>query len=86
MCQRAAWGLDLGHDVRNEVSMLKAFATEMASTTIDRAMQSFGAMGVSKELPLYLLAQQQRQARIYEGPTEVHISRVGRNLFAGRYQ
>ncbi|MEM7279870.1 MAG: acyl-CoA dehydrogenase, partial [Pseudomonadota bacterium] len=85
MCQHAAWSLDNGLDVSNEVSLLKVHATEMAGTVIDHAMQVYGAMGVSKETPLYLLAQQQRLARIYEGPSEVHISRVARNIFAGKF-
>ena len=36
--------LDTGRDVRSEISMIKAFATEMAWTIVDRAMQAFGAM------------------------------------------
>ena len=85
MCQRAAWGLDNGMNVSNEVSLLKAYATEMASTVTDRAMQVFGAAGVSKDTPLYLLNQQARLSRIYEGPTEIHLSRVGRNILSGQY-
>ena len=85
MCQHAAWGLDNGLDVSNEVSLLKAHSTEMACTTIDRAMQVFGAAGVSKDTPLYLLSQQARMARIYEGPTEIHLSRVGRNILSGKF-
>ena len=85
MCQHAAWSLDNGIDVSNQVSLLKAYATEMASTVVDRAMQVYGAAGVSKDIPLYLLGQQARLSRIYEGPTEIHLSRVGRNIFAGKF-
>ena len=35
-------------------------------------MQAFGAMGVTKELPLQLMAQKVRTMRVYEGPSEVH--------------
>ena len=86
MCQHAAWGLDNGHDVSNEVSLLKAYATEMATSVVDHAMQTYGAAGVSKDTPLYLLNQQIRLSRIYEGPTEIHLSRVGRNILSGKYR
>ncbi len=44
----------------------------MATSVVDHAMQAFGAMGMTKEMPLQLFAQQVRMMRIYEGPTEVH--------------
>lgn len=72
MVQAGAATLDAGGDVRNEASMIKVFGTEMATEVVDHAMQTFGAMGMTKELPLQLLAQQVRVMRVYEGPTEVH--------------
>jgi acyl-CoA dehydrogenase len=41
-------------------------------------MQAFGAMGVTKELPLHLMAQKVRVMRVYEGPTEVHMMTIAR--------
>jgi len=79
-----AWRLDRGEDVRTEISMLKSYATETAWSVLDSAMQLFGAMGVSKELPLALMAGQMRTMRIYDGPTEIHDWVVARNLLAGR--
>ena len=72
--------LDQGRDVRNEISMIKWYATEMAYETVDRAMQAFGAMGMTKELPLQLMQAKLRSMRIYDGPTEVHKWVVARNL------
>jgi acyl-CoA dehydrogenase len=80
MTYHAAWKQDRGEDVRSEASMLKVFATEMASEIIDHAMQAFGAMGMAKEMPLQLMAQQVRLMRIYEGPSEVHRWVVARRL------
>jgi acyl-CoA dehydrogenase len=71
MVHDAAAGLDRGEDVRQAASMVKIFATEMAGEIVDHAIQSFGAMGVTKELPLHLMAQKARVMRIYEGPSEV---------------
>jgi acyl-CoA dehydrogenase len=80
MTYDCAWKLDQGRDVRVEISMIKAFATEMAWTVIDHAMQTFGAMGMTKEMPLQLMAAKIRAMRIYDGPTEVHKWVVARNL------
>jgi acyl-CoA dehydrogenase len=74
----AAQKQEQGKDVRTEASMIKVYATEMATDIIDRAMQAFGAMGVTKELPLHLMAQKVRVMRVYEGPTEVHMMTIAR--------
>ncbi len=72
MVQAAAQTMERGGDVRTEASMIKVYGTEMATTVVDHAMQSFGATGMTKETPLQLFAQQVRLMRVYEGPTEVH--------------
>jgi acyl-CoA dehydrogenase len=56
----------------------------MAWDTIDKAMQTFGAMGMTKEMPLQLMASQVRTMRIYDGPSEVHRWVVARNLLGLR--
>jgi len=72
MAYDIAWKLDQGRDVRVEISMLKVFGTELGWEVIDQAMQAFGAMGMTKELPLQMMAGQMRTMRIYDGPSEVH--------------
>lgn len=84
MAYDCAWKLDQGRDVRVEISMLKIQATEMAQQVIDNAMQCFGAMGMTKEMPLQLLAGRVRTMRIYDGPSEVHRMVVARNLMDTR--
>ncbi len=76
--------LDAGADVRLEASILKVRATEMAQTVLDNAMQTFGAMGMTKELPLQLMHQQVRLMRVYEGPSEVHRSAIGRRMLGSK--
>ena len=78
MVMDAAVKQDAGQDIRTEASMIKVFATEMVSEVIDHAMQTFGAMGMTKELPLQLMAQRARLMRIYEGPSEVHRMVIAR--------
>ncbi len=80
MTYETAWKLDQHADVRTDISSVKAYATEMAYEVLDHAMQMYGAMGVTKELPLSLMQAQMRTMRIYDGPTEVHKWVVARNL------
>jgi acyl-CoA dehydrogenase len=84
MVMDAAAKLDAKQDVRTEASMIKVFATEMATDVLDHAMQTFGAMGMTKELPLQLIAQKVRVMRVYEGPTEVHRMAIARRLLNDR--
>ena len=84
MAYDAAWKIDAGQDVRREISMVKAYATEMAWAVVDHAMQCLGAMGMTRELPLQLMASKLRTMRIYDGPTEVHDWVVARELLGGR--
>jgi acyl-CoA dehydrogenase len=80
MTYEAANRVDRGDEARTQISMIKVFATEMATMVVDRAMQCFGAMGMTKELPLQQMANEARLMRIYEGPTEVHRWVVARNV------
>ena len=78
MMQDAARKAERGEDIRTVASMLKVYATEMATEVVDNAMQSFGAMGMTRELPLSLMGQRIRLSRVYEGPTEVHRMVIAR--------
>ena len=80
MVYHAAWKLDRGMDIRHEISMAKVHATEMAQQTVDNAMQAYGAMGMTMELPLQAMANSIRLMRIYDGPSEVHRMVVARNI------
>jgi len=80
MVLSAAEKMDRNEDVKDEASMIKVFATEMARDVLDQAMQTFGAMGMTKEMPLHLFAQQARLMRIYEGPTEVHRMAIAKRV------
>jgi alkylation response protein AidB-like acyl-CoA dehydrogenase len=84
MVMDAAAKQDAGRDVRTEASMIKVFATEMATEIVDHAMQAYGAMGMTKELPLQQFAQQVRVMRIYEGPTEIHRMVIARRVLDAR--
>jgi acyl-CoA dehydrogenase len=84
MTYHCAWKLDQGMDVRQEISMIKWYASEMAYEVIDHAMQAFGAMGMTKELPLSLMQTKIRTARIYDGATEIHKWVIARDILRTR--
>ena len=78
---RLAWKLDQKtYDVRREASMVKVQGSELVGRVVDRAIQLFGGMGVSKELPLEFISRVTRIYRIVEGPSEVHRWVVARDL------
>ncbi len=80
MTYEAAARIDRGEEARSQVSMVKVFATEMAWDVIDHAIQLYGAMGMTKEMPLQQMANATRLMRIYEGPSEVHRWVIAREL------
>lgn len=84
MTYEAAARVDRGDEARTQISMIKVYATEMATDVIDHAMQTFGAMGMTKELPLQQMANETRLMRIYEGPSEVHRFVIARDLLGVR--
>jgi alkylation response protein AidB-like acyl-CoA dehydrogenase len=84
MTYDAAWRIDQGREVRTEASMIKVFGTKMATDIIDQAMQTYGATGMTKVMPLQLMASQVRTIRIYEGPSEVHRWVIARNQLRPR--
>lgn len=83
MALNCAWKQDQGMDVKTEASMLKFYATEMATDAVDKSMQAWGAMGMTKDMPLHILGSEIRTMRIYDGPSEVHRMVVARSLLKG---
>ena len=72
---RAAWTKDRGAArITREAAMAKMQATESAQVVIDRAVQIFGALGVTKGVKVEELYRDIRALRIYEGATEVRRS------------
>lgn len=65
-----------------EISMIKAIAPRMQTTILDRAIQTFGAMGLSPDTPLAELWTMGRSLRIADGPDEVHLRAIARREIA----
>ena len=67
------------------IAMSKIVAPSMALDVIDRAIQLHGAMGVSQDTPLAQMFAGQRSLRLADGPDQVHMMQLGRDL-ARRYE
>jgi len=77
---KAAWMIDnLGAKAAAaEISMIKAVAPRMQVTILDRAMQTFGAMGLSSDTPLADIWTHGRTLRFADGPDEVHLRAIAK--------
>ncbi|MCB2019874.1 MAG: acyl-CoA dehydrogenase family protein, partial [Burkholderiaceae bacterium] len=81
---RAAWLMDRDGNAaaRTEVSAIKIVAAQLQTRVLDRAMQVFGAMGLSSDTPLAYLWTWGRAMRLLDGPDEVHLGVVARHELA----
>jgi len=78
---RLACMIDEGNaNWRRDAAMVKLQGSEMIMRVTDRAMQLFGGMGMTKDLPLEYMSRACRVWRIYEGPSEVHRWFIARDL------
>ncbi len=57
---------------RNQISGIKFHAANMVLRVLDRAIQVYGAMGLSDGTMLATMYQHERGARIWDGADEVH--------------
>ena len=81
---RAAWTKDQGAPrVTREAAMAKLYATDHAQEVIDKALQMFGGLGVTKGVKVEELYREIRALRIYEGASEVQKLVIARQLLAG---
>lgn len=77
---RAAAARDEGRASSDMAAMAKMAATESAQRAIDRAVQSFGGLGVTVGQVPERLYREIRALRIYEGATEVQKLVIARAL------
>ena len=61
-----------------EISMIKAIVPRLQCAVADRAMQTFGAMGLSPDTPLADIWTWGRSLRFADGPDEVHLRAIAR--------
>jgi acyl-CoA dehydrogenase len=77
----AAWLMDMrGNKAAYvDVSAIKVVAANLQTRVADRAIQVFGAMGLTDDTPLALLWTWGRALRFIDGPDEVHKRVVARH-------
>ncbi|MGF7068504.1 acyl-CoA dehydrogenase [Priestia megaterium] len=77
---KAAYMMDTvgNKKARKEIAMIKVMTPAMALKVIDRAIQAFGAAGVSEDTPLAALWANARTLRLADGPDEVHKAQLAR--------
>ncbi len=81
---RAAWLKDSGQTrITREAAMAKMVATENAQRVIDRSLQLFGGLGVTKGVKVEELYREIRALRIYEGATDVQKIVIAREAIRG---
>lgn len=84
MVTDAARKYDSGvRNLRMEASATKVYGTEMITRVVDRALQLYGGMGFSKELPIEYIYRNSRFLRVLEGASEIHRVQIAR-LYTGR--
>ncbi|MBI4968652.1 MAG: acyl-CoA dehydrogenase family protein [Rhodospirillales bacterium] len=77
---KAAWIIDHHGNkaARHEVAMIKALVPRMQTDILDRAIQCFGAMGLTPDSPLAHLWTWGRALRLIDGPDQVHLRSIAR--------
>jgi acyl-CoA dehydrogenase len=65
---------------RTDISAIKIFVPAAYTRVVDRAIQVWGAAGVSNDLPLAGMYQGARTLRIADGPDEVHKILIAKNV------
>jgi alkylation response protein AidB-like acyl-CoA dehydrogenase len=81
MVLHAAWLIERegAAAARVEVSTIKFFVAGVLERVLDRAMQVHGALGITDDTVLATFYRNERGARIYDGPDEVHKVVVARH-------
>jgi acyl-CoA dehydrogenase len=85
LTMKAAWLIDTvgKKGAQTEISAIKVVAARLATTVIDRAIQVFGAAGVSDDWPLADMYTHARTLHFVDGPDEVHLQQIARRELRG---
>lgn len=77
---KAAYMMDTvgNKEAKAEIAMIKVVAPSMALKVIDRAIQAFGAAGVSNDFTLAAQWANARTLRLADGPDEVHRAQLAK--------
>lgn len=80
---QTAWRLDQPdsdpQQLRSDVAAVKLVAAQLQTQVVDRAIQMFGAMGLSPDTPLAYFWSWGRAMHLMDGPDEVHLRSIARH-------
>jgi acyl-CoA dehydrogenase len=79
---KTAWMIDtIGKKAaQNEIAMIKVAAPALLTRVVDRAIQAFGAGGLSDDFPLAHFYAGGRTLHLADGPDEVHKRSIARGI------
>ncbi len=82
MVLHAAWMIDRhgAREARDEISLIKFHVANTMMRVLDRAIQTYGGLGVTDYTPLALFFRTERAGRIYDGADEVHKISVAKRI------
>ena len=72
--------IDAGVNARTDISAIKVAIPAAFERVVDRAIQVYGAKGVSTDTPLEGMYRSARTLRILDGPDEVHRIVIAKNV------
>lgn len=67
-------------EAKDLIAMIKIVTPNMTLRVVDRAIQIMGGKGVSSDTPLAHFFAAGRMLRLADGPDEVHLSQLGKNI------
>ena len=85
LTMKAAWLMDTvgNKGARFEIAAIKVVAARVATNVVDRAIQVFGAAGLSDDWPLAEMYVHARTLHFVDGPDEVHKQQIARRELRG---
>ncbi|MCC8343700.1 acyl-CoA dehydrogenase family protein [Pseudomonas stutzeri] len=77
---KTAWMIDEvgAKAARKEIAMIKALVPRMHTNVVDRAIQVYGAMGLTPDTPLADMWTGGRALRFADGPDQVHLRSIAK--------
>lgn len=74
---------DVGYTAaKHDISMIKFHTAQMLQKVMNHAVQGLGGLGVTDDTVLSFFYREERAARIYDGPDEVHQLSLAKQLLA----
>ncbi len=84
MLYRVAEKYDNNEPVEQEAAIVKLYCSEATSEVADMALQIYGGMGFSKELPIERFYRDARILRIFEGTSEIQKLVISRKTIKNK--